>query len=528
MISTSSKAPGLYFETVKGPGDIETLRTDIAGFVGPTERGPVSRLTRVEGWRDFVKQFGGETKDHETPFCLRGYFENGGEVAYVVRTMGAPNRAARAVWQIDNLPPNTNPWLPSTPVAGGFLSSRYNIEASSPGEWANGLRVSINYLLRGRRGKPQLTIKVMPRKGDPEYLTDISPDQLEQQVSERFQLIRINPIPGHVPATSLHQGPLQITWPSIELQNGREHLADLNQYLADVEYLLAEPEVALIVLPDMYRLPDPLNDPYLLLARVAASADDALDRQVIVTPPLAELDVNPASQWAQLRRLQLAGGSARSVAVYQPWLDVQNPLGSVIEPLRRIPPVGHVAGLISRLDRERGAHHTPANAILFDAVDISQGYDAFEQGRLVESGLNPLRCRQGRGLQVWGGRTLADRKTNPEGVYLAHRRLIHRLVRAIHRVADPLVFGSNGPQLWLVLVRAITTVLLRAYRAGSLKGERPEQAFRVICDESNNPISTQDLGQVYCDIKLAPALPMEFITLRISISREGRLEIIDP
>lgn len=528
MNKANSKAPGLYFETVKSPADIETLRTDIAGFVGPTERGPIGHLTRVEGWRDYLRQFGGEIQTYDTPFCIRGYFENGGEVAYVVRTLGTPNAAASAVWQIDNLDSGTNQWLPSTPAAGGFLSSRYTIEASSPGEWANGLRVSINYLLRGHRGEPQLTLRVMPRNGQPEYLSGISPDQLEQQVAERFNLIRITAVPGHVPTASPHQGPLQMSWPSIELQNGSEQPADLNRYLADVDYLLAEPEVALIVLPDMYHLPDPHKDPYLLLAQVATRADDALDRQVIVTPPLAELDVNPANQWARLRRLQLAGGSARSVAVYQPWLDVQNPLGSVIDPLRRVPPVGHVAGLISRLDRERGAHHTPANAILVDAVDVSLGYNAFEQGRLVESGLNPLRCRQGRGLQVWGGRTLADRKENPEGLYLAHRRLIHRLVRAMRRVAEPLVFGNNGPQLWLVLVRAITTVLLRAYRAGSLKGERPEQAFRVICDESNNPTHTQDLGQVRCDIKLAPAVPMEFITLRIAISREGRLEMISP
>ena len=526
MTNTSLRAPGLYFEAVKAQTDIETLRTDIAGFVGPTERGPVSRLTRVEGWRDYVNQFGGETQTYDMPFCLRGYFENGGEVAYVVRTLGTPNAVASAVWQVGDLDPVTSQWLPSAPASGGFVSSRYIIEAANPGEWANGLRVSIDYLLRGRKGRPQLTIKVVPRKGEPEYLWAISPDLLEQQVAERSNLIRITAVPGHIPAASLHLGPLRVTWGPIDLQNGSEQPADLNQYIADVDYLLDEPEVALIALPDMYRLPAPHTDPYLLLAQVAARADVSLDRQIIVTLPLDEVGVNSASRWVQFRRQQLTARSARSVVVYQPWLDVKNPLGGVIDPLRRVPPVGHVAGLISRLDRERGAHHTPANAMVFDAVDTSQTYDAFEQGNLVESGLNPVRCRHSRGLEVWGGRTLADRQTDPEGLYLAHRRLIHRLVRAIRRVAEPLVFSSNGPQLWLVLVRAITTVLLQAYRAGALKGERPEQAFRVTCDESNNPSSLQDLGQVSCDIQLALAVPMEFITLRIAISREGRLEVI--
>jgi len=95
-------------------------------------------------------------------------------------------------------------------------------------------------------------------------------------------------------------------------------------------------------------------------------------------------------------------------------------------------------------------------------------------------------------------------------------------------VAQPLVFSSNGPLLRLVLVRAITTVLLQAYRAGALKGARPEEAFRVVCDASNNSPATEDLGQVFCDIQLAPAVPMEFITLRIAVSAEGRLEVINP
>lgn len=526
MIDASLKAPGLYFEAVKSPADIETLRTDIAGFIGPTARGPVGRLTRVDGWRDYVSQFGGETQTDYTPFCLRGYFENGGEVAYVVRVLGTSNAAATAAWQVGKLEPGTSRWMPSAPAAAGFVSSKYNIVATSPGEWANGLRLSIEYLLRGHSDEPQLTIKVGSGNVETEFLSAISPAILEQQVAERSNLIRVAAIPGNVPAATPHQGPLRITWEPIELQNGSEEPADLDQYLSAADLLIAEPEAALIAMPDMYRLPDPANDPYQLLSRIAARADSALDRQVIVTLPVKEVGVNAAKQWVQLRRQQLSDRSARSVSAYQPWLDVKNPLGGVIAPLRRVPPVGHVAGLISRLDRERGAHHTPANAILFDAVDTSQAYDAFEQSNLVENGLNPLRCRHGRGLEVWGGRTLADRQKDPEGLYLAHRRLIHRLVRAIRRVAEPLVFSSNGPQLWLVLVRAITTILLQAYRAGALKGERPEQAFRVVCDESNNPQSLQDLGQVQCDILLAPAVPMEFITLRIAISSEGRLEVI--
>jgi hypothetical protein len=214
----------------------------------------------------------------------------------------------------------------------------------------------------------------------------------------------------------------------------------------------------------------------------------------------------------------------RAAAVYHPRLWVPDPLGGIAKPLRSIPPSGHVAGLISWLDRQRGTHHTPANASLFDAVDVTRVFEKTEQARFNDEGINLLRCFPGRGLVVWGGRTL---EPTPGGRFIAHRRLIHRLVRAIRRVAEPLVFETNGPELWLTIVRAITTVLLEAWRAGALKGARPAEAFRVRCDEKTTPSEAQELGQVFCEIEVAPATPMEFILLRISLSSDGILEVFE-
>jgi phage tail sheath protein FI len=94
-------------------------------------------------------------------------------------------------------------------------------------------------------------------------------------------------------------------------------------------------------------------------------------------------------------------------------------------------------------------------------------------------------------------------------------------------VAQPLVFEINGPELWLTIVRAITTVLLEAWRAGALKGNRPEEAFRVQCDEKTTPPEAEEAGQVFCEIAIAPAVPMEFILLRIALSTDGVLEVFE-
>ena len=155
-------------------------------------------------------------------------------------------------------------------------------------------------------------------------------------------------------------------------------------------------------------------------------------------------------------------------------------------------------------------------------INIFFSNDPAEQAQCNVAGINLLRCFAGNWLQVWGGRTLSA-----EQRFIAHRRLIHRLVRAIRRVAEPLVFDINGPEMWLTLARSITTVLLEAWRAGALKGAQPNEAFRVRCDEKLNTPEEQDLGRVHCEIELAPATPMEFILLRVSLSGDGRLEVFE-
>ena len=210
-------------------------------------------------------------------------------------------------------------------------------------------------------------------------------------------------------------------------------------------------------------------------------------------------------------------------AVYHPRLRLRaNPDGTD-DSLVTTPSAGHVLGVIARLDAERGPHHTPANAVLLEAVDLDPGFPVPQQVRLFEAGVNLLRCSPGRGIQVWGGRTLS---TAPGGLYIAHRRLLHLLVRAIRGVAGPLVFEVNGPQLRLTLVRGITSVLLAAFRTGALAGDRPEEAFQIVCDERNNP-PEQAPELVVCDVEVAPAMPMEFIRIRVILGQERGLEVLE-
>jgi hypothetical protein len=528
------QAPGLYYEAMAPPAEPSPLRSDIAGFVGRTRRGPVGIAVRVTGWREYLITFGGLTAEACTPFALKGYFDNGGDVAHVVRLFGpAPPEnpgtgVAFARWNLQGPAAGKPPWLGWDPQQqGGFTTTAFYIRASSPGAWANGLRIKPQYRQKGASGHVEVDLQVRAADEPIEHLIGLDPGDIVDQVAKRSALIRLEPEAAPI-VVRADGGPRLLYWDDIVLGQGADFPASDGDYLAGLELLADEAEVALVAMPDL------THDVGLDVAaeiqqHAIAQAEVLHDRLVLVDLPRENLASTEVADWANNFREADPDKELRAAVAYYPWLSVQDPLGGTARPLRALPPCGHVAGLISRYDRERGAHYTPANATLDGAIDVTAGYALTERAALNELGVNVLRCVPGRGIQVWGGRTFYK---DPVGdgrqwLYIAHRRLIHRLIRAIRRVAEPLVFENNGPVLWLLLARAVTTILAEAYTAGGLKGDRPEQAFRVRCDETNNPPEERELGRVLCEIDFAPAVPMEFITLRVALSASGTLDVFE-
>ena len=81
MPAPLTQPPGVRLQFARPVTDANTLRTDIAAFAGPTERGPPGERVRVAGWREYLSRFGELTEGADTSFALRGYFENEGQVA---------------------------------------------------------------------------------------------------------------------------------------------------------------------------------------------------------------------------------------------------------------------------------------------------------------------------------------------------------------------------------------------------------------------------------------------------------------
>ena len=530
------QAPGLAVEVVPvPPGNRSALRSDVAGFLGRTRRGPlrvgagaVPCRVRVTGQRGFDTVFGRRMlKGAFTPYAVNGYFENDGKVAHVIRLGGPASCTASALWDI------SSQLVAADPITGGFdggfLWSRYNFHASSPGAWANGAQVTLTYSRRGVSGTPTVDVVTQVAGESTETIRGILPSTFADQINATSSLVRVVNVEGARLAVSEGLASLSATQ-TLTLSGGVDDPPTMQNYLDAIQSMGDESEVALVALPDLFN-DFSGDDGVSILAAAVALADLRQDRLVLVDVPSELSASKDVIAWVTQLGQQCVQASdslnvdtPRSAAVYHPWLWVPDPLGTTPDESRLLlPPSGHVAGLISRLDRQRGAHYTPANSPVLQAFDVANGYGASERAVLNDAGVDLIRCFPNQGLIVWGGRTLG---TEPGDLYVAYRRLLHRLVRAIRAVAEPLVFDVNGPQLWLTLVRAITTVLLQVYRAGGLAGATPDEAFLVQCDDQTNPPGAIDAGRLLCLVKVAPAVPMEFILLRISLDAEGRLEVL--
>src|SRR5882672_9968427 len=102
-MSAAATIPGLYYNFVRPPAEPSPIRSDVAGFLGRTSRGPAGVATRVEGWREYTSLFGGLVSDALTPYAVRGYFDNLARTVYVLRLLGAGSKTASGKWTVAEL-----------------------------------------------------------------------------------------------------------------------------------------------------------------------------------------------------------------------------------------------------------------------------------------------------------------------------------------------------------------------------------------------------------------------------------------
>lgn len=182
-------------------------------------------------------------------------------------------------------------------------------------------------------------------------------------------------------------------------------------------------------------------------------------------------------------------------------------------------PSGAIAGIYTLVDSSRGVWKSPANISLNGVIKPLIKINNVEQDNLnvTVSGksINAIREFPGKGVLVWGGRTLNG--NDNEYRYISTRRFVNMIEESISKGIQQFVFEPNDANTWIRVEAMCENFLYTQWRLGALQGAKPEEAFAVQIG-LNKTMTNLDIleGRLILQIMLAVVRPAEFLMISIN------------
>lgn len=198
-------------------------------------------------------------------------------------------------------------------------------------------------------------------------------------------------------------------------------------------------------------------------------------------------------------------------ALYYPWLFDGDDI---------FPPSGAMLGAFARIElahRPFGVGWPPANVPLRGVTHPEVELTWAEAGALGDQHINPIVIQPGRGVVVFGARTLSH---DPSLVHINSRRIINMVSEQLRRDSEWSVFETNNPHLWDVLERDVRVRLGEFWSAGLIMGGKAGEDYEVTCNAENNPARLRDQGMVNLMVRLRPVGTTEQIVIDLRIGGE--------
>jgi phage tail sheath protein FI len=184
-----------------------------------------------------------------------------------------------------------------------------------------------------------------------------------------------------------------------------------------------------------------------------------------------------------------------------------------------LPASSAVAGVYAKVDSSRGVWKAPANVSLSAVRRPMVAVDNDSQDNLnvhtTGKSINAIRSFSGKGILVWGARTLAG--NDNEWRYVNVRRFFNMVEESVKKASEPFVFEPNDANTWVKVRAMIENFLTLQWRAGALAGAKPEHAFSVQVGLGQTMTALDILeGRMIVEVAMAVVRPAEFIILRFS------------
>lgn len=568
-------SPGVYVEEYdSGAVPMQGVSTSTAGFIGLAQRGPVvGKPQLVTSFADYKRAFGGylsEAKFGEArflPYAVEQFFINGGSRAYIMRVAAEGAAAAKAtagVLQIEAA--NPGEW-------GNKI--RVTVEASSKAKTqviavngadlklknADGFNQGDVVELFDGKAKAYATIvssldnivtldapctlNVADEKiGTPKYIKtcELTLTVKLDDVVETYANVSLCPEAGNFVSARARKSdlvtvavteakapaapkegkdekapaPAKAGVTPIELVGGAAvialaggsdgKVANVNPsvYMGEdngpgkrsgLAAFLENVDVSIMAIPGV-TAPE-------VQAALIAHCENCKSCFAILDVPIDRKKTNDVVEFRDMYDTTYA-------AMYHPWLEMFDPLA---KRSAYFPPSGAMAGIYARTDNERGVHKAPANEIVRGCTGLSCNYNEGEQDILNPKGVNLVRAFTGRGIRVWGARTMSS---NGLWKYVNVRRLYIYIEESIKANTNWVVFEPNSEVLWGRVTRTIEMFLATCWRSGALAGSTPSEAYFVECGPTTMTQDDIDNGRLICNIGIAAVKPAEFVIFRIT------------
>jgi phage tail sheath protein FI len=508
--------PGVYVEEV--PSSSQSLSagaTAVPAFVGFTAKAPTDDPNDPDGlqprlvtnWTQFEKLYGGFVKGAMLPLSVYGYFNNGGSMAYIVRIPHTAPSSEPGLLALPSADRALGPAVEFTTAEAGTLVS-VTIAAETPADDADD------------DAPPSFSVTIDAEgDGEPEVFSGVTLGNIADTVNGTSTKVKVETkIDVDQLAADLQTLPtgtfdIELAEPEPVPVAGRAFNGS-ETARTGISGLVIADEVTMVMVPD--------------LINAARQEDGSVDLGMWKSVQLALinhcegqgnrmaiLDSPPGMSPQQIKewRSDVAMYDSAYAALYYPWIEVANPIGTNGDAELLVPPSGHLAGVWARTDETRGVWKAPANEVVRGALNVETNITKAEQGLLNPIGINCIRPFGTQGIRVWGARTLSS---NTDWRYINVRRLFNMIEQTIMDGTQYAVFEPNDQKLWAGLKRTVNAFLRGLWRDGALFGSTAEQAFFVKCDEETNPPESIDEGKVVVEVGVAPVKPAEFVIFRIS------------
>ena len=244
----------------------------------------------------------------------------------------------------------------------------------------------------------------------------------------------------------------------------------------------------------------------LALDAIAQSRQDCV--AILTTPYASEVDADYLNAIITYRKTTLNMNSSYS-ALYTPHLKIADRFN---DRNLWIAPDGHVAGSISFSANNYEIWYPAAGFKrgVLNVLDVAQRFSDGELDSLYNAGINPVKFAPGKGIVVWGQKTLLSRASALDRLNV--RLLLIVIEPAIRDLLENFLFELND-----TATRSIIATKLESYLEG-IKARKGVTDFAVVCDETNNTPTDIDNNRLNVDVYVKPSLSIEEIPVRVVIT----------